>query len=272
MGKKTVYAFNNREINISTNLISAYITYTGPFYKNPFDLYKKPLTPQSDFIGFIHTVSGQGKIDTVHGLFNFSENDAIVLNVHDCISFTTENNDWHFFAIWFRVNNLNIPPNKIFNIKQRPQEREYMEEIINLLQTHDYFNCCKANTLAQLFLLDIFTEINENKTLSPYAETMQKVASYIHCNINENLSIKELASICAFSENHFCNIFKEYFKISPKAYIIKAKLEKALFLLTTTSTSIANISNELSFYSPAYFTSCFKKFYGKTPSQVRKSE
>ena len=269
MAAKNICCFNTQDINISLNVESAYISKSDPIYRNDYIYHDKPLTKQSDFYSLKHTVENEGTIITKHGTFTLKKNDLMFFHVHDVIALESNNGPWVFHTINFRPTNLKLPLYKVFNVKPLPQERERLEQLIRLVQSNDYLNCCLANTIAQSLIIETLSEIDSETDSSPYAEAMQNVTSHIHWHINENLSVKELASLCSFSENHFCNIFKQYFKISPKAYIIKAKLQKAAFLLTSTSDSVTKISDELSFYSPAYFTSSFKKYYGKTPLQYR---
>jgi AraC-like DNA-binding protein len=51
---------------------------------------------------------------------------------------------------------------------------------------------------------------------------------------------------------------------------LKTKLEKAAFMLTFSKQNVTQISEELSFLSPAYFINCFKAYYNMTPTQYRK--
>ncbi len=263
------YGLNHHEINISINLVSVYISEAGPMFKGSYHNYKKELSRQNDFIGFVHCVKGKGKITTTNGEFVLQDKQAMFVHFHNCIYFSAENTDWEFFTIWFRVNNLKIELNQVYEIPPLETERETLNEIINLLNTDDYLNCCKANTLAQGIILDILSCVGEENNSSPYAESMKKITMYISQNINNNIQVAELAAECSFSKNYFFNIFKQFFKISPKAYIHREKLKKAAFLLLNTSTPIARIAEELSFYSPAHFASCFKKVYKVTPSEFR---
>lgn len=54
-------------------------------------------------------------------------------------------------------------------------------------------------------------------------------------------------------------------------FIMRCKLEEAKSLLSYTDKSISEISNYLCFSSQAYFQNVFKKKYGMTPNEYRKS-
>ena len=263
------YGLNHHEIDISINLVSVYDSLAKPFFRGIYHDYKKDLTRQNDFIGLVHCVKGKGKITTTTEEFSLNENQALFVHYHNCVSFSANGGDWAFFTLWFRVEHLKIELNRVYDVPVLDEEKATVEKIIYLLNTDEYLNCCKANTLAQGLILDILSLVGKKEEDSIYAESMKMVALYISQHVNENISVSDLASVCAFSRNYFFVIFKQFFKMSPKAYIQQEKIKKAAFLLLHTSMSIANISDELSFYSPAHFTSCFKRRYGVTPSAFR---
>ena len=266
------YGLNHHEIDISINLVSVYDSLAKPFFRGIYHDYKKDLTRQNDFIGLVHCVKGKGKIMTTTEEFTLNENQALFVHYHNCISFSANGSDWAFFTLWFRVEHLKIELNRVQDIPFLDGEKATVEKIIYLLNTDEYLNCCKANTLAQGLILDILSLMEKKEDDYIYADSMKKVALYVSQHVNENISVSDLASVCAFSRNYFFVIFKQFFKMSPKSYIQQEKIKKAAFLLLHTSMSIANISDELSFYSPAHFTSCFKRCYGVTPSAFRRQK
>ncbi|MBQ8320138.1 MAG: helix-turn-helix transcriptional regulator [Clostridia bacterium] len=266
------YGLNHHEIDISINLVSVYDSLAKPFFRGIYHDYKKELTRQNDFIGLVHCVKGKGKIATRGEEFVLEENQALFVHYHNCVCFSSEGGDWAFYTVWFRVNNLKIELDRVYDVAVTDGEKTTIERMIYLLNTNEYLNCCKANTLAQGLILDILSAVGKTEKESVYADSMKKVALYVSQHVNENISVADLAAVCAFSRNYFFVIFKQFFKMSPKAYIQQEKIKKAAFLLLHTSTPIANIADELSFYSPAHFTSCFKKCYGVTPSEFRRQK
>lgn len=264
------YGFNHHEINISINLVSVYFSVAKSSFRGPYSDYRKNLSQQNDFIGMIHTVKGKGRIVTTDNEFSVSENTVLFVHFHNCVSFIADSNEWHYYTVWFRVNGLKIDLNKIHRVPLLPKEESVVDEIVNLLDTNDYINCCKANTLAQRLILDIHSLImGEENAQNPYAEVMNKVVAYISANLNGNIQVSDLSALCNFSKNHFFKIFKQVFNTSPQQYIRREKLKKAAFLLLNTAMPIAEIADELSFDSPAHFSSCFKKAYDMSPREFR---
>lgn len=263
------YGLNHQEINISTNLVSAYISIAKPSFKGSYNDYKKALCWQNDFVGYVRTIKGCGKIVTTKGEYELKENCVIFVHYQSCINFIAGEDGWEFYTVWFRINNFKVKLDQIFEIPLSETERNSMESIVWLLNTNNYINCCKANTFAQSIILDVHSKINDYSDSSPYEESMKKVALYISQNIDKNFLVADLAELCSFSKNHFFKVFKQFFKMSPKAYIRREKLKKAAFLLSSSSMQIEAIAEELSFYSPAHFSNCFKKIYKVTPSEFR---
>ena len=83
---------------------------------------------------------------------------------------------------------------------------------------------------------------------------------------NVNLKVTD------FSKPLGCSKSKLYHKIkllsgkSPNTFIREYRLSKALQLLNKTSGNISEIAFETGFASPSYFSKCFRKRYGNSPS------
>ena len=69
-----------------------------------------------------------------------------------------------------------------------------------------------------------------------------------------------------------CRVFKEITCITINHYITQVRLEKAKELLLEDELSIADIAEACGFQSLSYFTKTYKKHYGHSPSQAKKSQ
>lgn len=93
---------------------------------------------------------------------------------------------------------------------------------------------------------------------------------YIENNLNKQISVSELAGICALSESTLRRNFKTFVGMSPIDYINKLKINKAKQLLEFPEVTIASICEQLSFYDASYFYRLFKRHSGMTPVRYRK--
>jgi AraC-like DNA-binding protein len=96
-----------------------------------------------------------------------------------------------------------------------------------------------------------------------------KVIHHIHKNIEKNITIHELASLCFLSEDHFIRLFKQEINETPINYINHKKIETAQLMIVIQRLPIKDIACSLSFENISYFNRLFKRIVGKTPGQYR---
>jgi AraC-like DNA-binding protein len=101
-------------------------------------------------------------------------------------------------------------------------------------------------------------------------ERIIKILRHIRENINREITIEELASVCYLSKDHFIRLFKRENNCTPLQYINQKKIEKAQLMLTIGGKSIKDIAFSLSFNEISYFHRLFKKITGKSPHQYKK--
>lgn len=105
---------------------------------------------------------------------------------------------------------------------------------------------------------------------SNYSE-IDEVIAYVHENIEESLSLFQLAQIAAYSPYHFSRIFKKQTGLSPNHYVTSFKIQKAKELLLTTDLRIRDVGMEIGQQSLGTFTTRFRESVGVTPAQFRQS-
>lgn len=107
---------------------------------------------------------------------------------------------------------------------------------------------------------------NNNETL---IGSKWEVIEYIEHHIEENINIRDLASLMKISEGRFKILFKERVGIPPKEYILRQKIKVAKELLRNTDVSVTQIAYKLGFSSSQYFTTVFKRFNIDSPKVYR---
>ena len=98
------------------------------------------------------------------------------------------------------------------------------------------------------------------------------IERYILWNLNENITLSDLAKYCNLSERQIQRIFSKYFHCTFKEYILNTKIRQAKTLLFSTNLSISDISITLGFVSQSYFSKRFQYVTGQTPSEYRKNK
>jgi AraC family transcriptional regulator len=106
-------------------------------------------------------------------------------------------------------------------------------------------------------------------TLSDYHERINKVLAYINLNLGEQLEIEKLAALSNFSLFHFHRIMRAHLNESLGAYIIRLRLEKALWLLEQSEMNVSDIAYKIGYDTPASLTKAFTNRYGMSPTDFR---
>jgi AraC family transcriptional regulator len=99
---------------------------------------------------------------------------------------------------------------------------------------------------------------------------LQQAIAYMHDHLSENLSLVEIAGELNMSQYYFSRLFKQSMGISPYQYVMRLRIERAEYLLRTTSLAIAVIAQQVGFSNQNQLTIQFRKFTGTTPSNYRK--
>lgn len=85
----------------------------------------------------------------------------------------------------------------------------------------------------------------------------------------EPLGVEDMAREAAMSRGHFITRFREAFGLTPHAYLLTRRLERAAALLRDTDHSVAWICVSVGLTSVGSFTTSFKRAYGATPTAYR---
>ena len=102
-------------------------------------------------------------------------------------------------------------------------------------------------------------------------EKLKNVLRHIEKNYADVITIDEMASLCCFSSSHFMRFFKQTMGMPFTAYLNDYRLTLAAKALLESHKAILDIATECGFENLSYFNRQFKKKYGTTPSNYRKT-
>lgn len=126
----------------------------------------------------------------------------------------------------------------------------------------------KASSLLKSILIEIYRAC-ENAGESDLVEAIKE---YIHIHYGEELSLDKLGLLFKYHPYHINRTFKQYQGETIHKYLMNHRIKRAVKLLTATSLSVEEIASQTGFGSSAYFTVCFKKEFGTTPTVYRKNK
>lgn len=101
------------------------------------------------------------------------------------------------------------------------------------------------------------------------SERLNAILDYLTKNLNQSLSLHEVAEVAGLTRTSLCRYFRERTKRSIWDFRSELRLRFAARQLRETSNSILQVSMDSGFNNLSNFNRSFRRFYQQTPSQYR---
>ncbi len=128
----------------------------------------------------------------------------------------------------------------------------------------------RISSMIYSLLLDLshFVPANSSTALPP---DLQEVLRYLELNLHLQLSVSQIAFGHGMSVPSLQRLFKKHLGISPAAYLLNLRLERAADLLLAENVSVKEIAWRCGFENPLYFSTAFRRYKGVSPRKYRQS-
>jgi AraC-like DNA-binding protein/mannose-6-phosphate isomerase-like protein (cupin superfamily) len=105
----------------------------------------------------------------------------------------------------------------------------------------------------------------------PAAARFGHVLAWLRHHCTEDVDLDRLASQFGYSTRTFGRMFRDRAATTPHAYLVQLRLSAAMRALRTTEDSVTDIAFACGFHDSNYFSSCFSKMTGCSPSEYRRA-
>lgn len=136
---------------------------------------------------------------------------------------------------------------------ETPSGKLYADSLIQTLTLHLLKNYTSAASVSE----------NLNGGLSGYK--LKRVKEFISANLEEDLSLSELAEVADLSQFHFARAFRKSTGQTPQHFLMEQRIERAKELLAKADLPLVEISLRTGFKNQSHFTTLFRKFTNLTP-------
>ena len=130
------------------------------------------------------------------------------------------------------------------------------------------------NLLRRKFLgtdnLQGFVEAGEDDNAKQFMNSVQQILNK-HLN-DPKFSVNDFSTALNLSRTLLYSKFRAITGYAPNEFIKIMRMKKAVEYLRTNQYTINQISYMVGFEEPAYFSTCFKKVYGKSPRQFMEGD
>lgn len=116
---------------------------------------------------------------------------------------------------------------------------------------------------------DFVRRVNKCRRNPRVSPSIQKCIDFIEMHLDQKIRARDLAELAGYTEYYLTHKFKEETGFCVNDYVKKVKVERAKILLRTTTLSIQDIADQLSFGTRSYFSRVFSEFTNCSPVEYR---
>lgn len=100
---------------------------------------------------------------------------------------------------------------------------------------------------------------------------MDALVEAVNANLDEGWPLSRLAALVGLSPFHFSRAFKASFGRTPHAYVSAQRMEAAARMISGTRKPLGDIARACGYGSSAHFAQAFRRHWGLTPTDYRRS-
>lgn len=98
---------------------------------------------------------------------------------------------------------------------------------------------------------------------------LRAVQDYVEANLDQDLTLDELAAIAGFSISHFKELFRHAAGMPVHRFVLARRVERARQLLGEGRLTNTEIALEAGFAHPSHMARCVRQFTGQAPADLR---
>ena len=100
---------------------------------------------------------------------------------------------------------------------------------------------------------------------------LRRVVAYVDARLGSPISLDDLANVAGVSRFHFHRQFRKSVGVTPREYVLRARIERAKGLLTESDLTVGEVSGAVGFADQSHFSNIFRRLTAMTPRSFRNS-
>lgn len=159
----------------------------------------------------------------------------------------------------------------IISVKKADPRKDFGTDREDDVFLHRFIDAKEIDELSKILYDYLAEEMRENanKKESTHNGVIARAMVYIDENFKNNISLNDVAESINMSYFYFSRLFKESTGKSFSDYLTEYRVEKSIELMRDDQLSIKQISYDIGYNDPNYFSKIFKKLKGITPTEYR---
>jgi AraC-like DNA-binding protein len=154
------------------------------------------------------------------------------------------------------------------------EERSFYLKKADELQNAEFFSNERFEHLIYLLFTDVISELAPPQKATAgekHRNYIKSIQDYLTFHYNEKLPITDLAELLYLSPKQVARIIRKEYNCTFSEMLTAHRLEVACMLLIRSDMDVNKIALQVGYEYPANFFKHFKKIYGITPAEYRRS-
>jgi AraC family transcriptional regulator len=226
------------------------------------------------------TISGSGNLRYEHRRLTVRAGQTMLLRFpHDNRYWLGRNDHWEFFwlclngrevlRVWREIIDAHGPL-----VTLKPATTERLAGLCLSVLNGEANRPAGASSIAYAVAMHLADELlswGEGRSSSDRPAAIERAVSLCQTRTEERLDVERLAKAAGYSRYHFSRLFAAHEGMSPARYVMSLKMEEAARQLQMDGVSIKEVASKCGFEDPNYFSKVFRRFYGISPRDFRRS-
>lgn len=149
-----------------------------------------------------------------------------------------------------------------YGIGIEEQSLNYLDEIRKTNNLYELQKWC-------IDRIAFITEQIKDKKEHHVSNVIYKAKEYIDNNFEKDISLKDVSKEVSISPQYFSKIFKEELGVNFIEYLTNTRIKKAKKMLEEGNKSVKEISFEIGYNDPNYFSRLFRRIVGVSPTEYK---
>ena len=160
----------------------------------------------------------------------------------------------------------------ILMVNVRKNEDNSSERMKQMQYFRQLEECSYYDSFYKVFrqLLIELTSAGEQDLIKSRNPLFLDIFEYVNSHIEEDMTLKSLAEEFHVNYSYLSQMFKNYTGTNFSSYLNQQRIQRAVELLKEGRYSVADVGDMVGYHEVSYFCKVFRKYTGKTPSDIQK--
>lgn len=233
-----------------------------------------------EWLEIIHIIEGTMTLECSGEMIDVNAGEVIVIGTRILHKIVGAIGNFRFQCLHinngFIIQNINISVflGKVFTIKDKEPFLECFGNVVKLIYKEDAVSVMKYKANLLLLLCHCVDESGGSGEVISGGndDVFTRILFYVNMHLTDDISLTSLAQNYGYTPQYISTLFKKNLNSTFHTYLTKVRLDRANFMLFSSNEKIVDIAYACGFPSEHSFIAQFKKAYGMTPLNYKKSK